>query len=125
MWNAYGHAMGAAGGLELTMRIALLDAARKANPDSPEARQEALASVLKMTFGQTINAFLKAYPEFESHDVFPEAIQNARNFRNYLAHHFLDGKLAGLQTKEGLDLISLECMEYTEHFRQVEQFVRL
>src|SRR5215212_2626347 len=89
MWDAYGHALGAAAGLELVMRIALLDAARKANPDSAEARQEALASILRMTMGQTAKRFMAVYPEFAEHDVFPEAIENATSFRNYLAHHFL------------------------------------
>lgn len=124
MWDAYGHALGAAAGLELVMRIALLDKARKANPDAPEARQEALASILRLTLGQTAQQFTIAYPEFAEHDLFPIAIENASSFRNYLAHHFLEGKLAGLRTATGIELIALECMEYTEHFRQVETFIR-
>ena len=123
MWDAYGHALGAAAGLELVMRVALLDAARKANPDSAEARQAALATILRMTMGQTAQRFMVVYPEFAEHDVFPEAVANATSFRNHLAHHFLEGKLAGLRTEEGLQLIVLECIEYTDHFRQVEAFI--
>lgn len=124
MWDAYGHALGAAAGLELVMRVALLDAARKANSNSAEARQAALASILRMTLGQTAQRFMVIYPEFAEHEVFPEAIENVTNFRNYLAHHFLEGKLAGLRTEAGVQLIALECMEYTDHFRQVEEFIR-
>lgn len=124
IWDAYGHAMGAAIGLESVMRIALLDAARKADPDSVEARQKALASVLRMTFGQTAQRFMTVYSEFGKHEVFPEAVENATSFRNYLAHHFLEGKLAGLRTEQGVQLIALECMEYTDHFRQIEGFIR-
>lgn len=124
MWDAYGHALGAAAGLELVMRIALLDAARQANPDSAEARQAALVSILRMTLGQTVKRFMVTYPEFAKHEVFPEAIANATAFRNHLAHHFLEGKLAGLRTEAGIHLIVLECIEYTDHFRQVEAFIR-
>ena len=124
MWDAYGHALGAAAGLEMVMRIALLDAARKANPDSAEARQTALAAILRKTLGQTVQRFLVIYPEFAEHEVFPEAIENATNFRNHLAHHFLDGKMAGPRTEAGVQLIALECIEYTDHFRQVEAYIR-
>lgn len=123
-WDAYGHAMGAAVGLELLMRIALLDEARKANPDSAGARQEALASILRMTFGQTASRFMRVYPAFAEHGLFPEAIENASSIRNHLAHHFLDGRLTGLRTEKGIQLIALECIEYANHFRQVEQFIR-
>jgi len=124
IWDAYGHAMGAAAGMELVLRIALLDAARKANPDLAEARQTALRSILRMTLRNTVERFMAIYPDFAEHDVFPEAINNAVDFRNNLAHHFLEGKLAGLRTEVGVQLIALECMEYTEHFRQIEAFVR-
>ncbi len=124
MWDAYGHALGAAAGLELVMRVALLDAARKAHPDSSEDREAALASILRMTLGRTAQRFMAAYPEFASHEVFPEAIENAISFRNHMVHHFLEGKLAGLKTEEGVQLIALECMEYTDHFRRIEQFIR-
>lgn len=123
MWDAYGHALGAAAGLELVMRVALLDAARKAHPDSAEARQAALATIFRMTMGQTAQRFMVVYPNFADHDVFPEAVANATSFRNYLAHHFLEGKLAGLRTADGVELIALECIEFTDHFRQVEAFV--
>ena len=124
MWDAYGHALGAAAGLELVMRIALLDAARKANLDSENARQEALKSIVGMTLGQTVRRFMEVYPEFADHDVFPRAIDNAVYIRNQLAHHFLEGRLSGLKTEEGIQLIALECIGCTDHFRQLEHFVR-
>src|SRR5258705_10432509 len=60
LWDAYGHAMGAAIGLELLMRIALINAAAKKIIEEKsfdqERRDKALTKIQGMTFGRTVQA---------------------------------------------------------------------
>src|SRR6266496_2122012 len=96
LWDAYGHAMGAATGLELLMRIALINSAaqRLIKEDRfEEDRAKALAGIQRMTFGQTVQEFKKAFPSFVGDKAFCESIDNAVSSRNHLAHNFLEGIL--------------------------------
>jgi hypothetical protein len=127
LWNAYGHAMGAAIGLELTMRIALInDAARNMAEAVPEQadRDEALANILALTFGRTVKKFKVAFPQFADDEQFCESIENAVSSRNHLAHHYLGGILLGLRSEEGVELATLHCIEARDHFRSLEDYLR-
>lgn len=128
LWDAYGHAMAASIGLELLMRIALINAATqeliKERRIDQESRDCALAKIQGMTFGRTVKMFKRAFPAFAENAAFCESIGNAISSRNYLAHNFLEGILHGLRSDEGIELAALECAERTEHFRSLENHVR-
>jgi hypothetical protein len=128
LWDAYGHAMGAATGVELLMRIALINvAADKLAKDGhldQEHRSEALTKIQKMTFGQTVQAFKAAFSNFAEDKEFCESIGNAVSSRNHLAHHFLEGILLALRSTEGIELVVLSCVEYTDHFQSLDNYIR-
>jgi hypothetical protein len=132
IWNAYGHAMGAAIGLELILRIANMTArfhAIEADSNSLGNKHVQHAKVLKNagegTFGQIAGQFCELYPKVaDSNAVFREAVENAIEFRNHLTHGFLAGRSRLLLSERGLDLIALECHEARGHFQRIEQFIR-
>jgi hypothetical protein len=128
LWDAYGHAMGAAVGLELLMRIALVNHAAhqlmRDNRFDEENRERVLADIQGMTFGRTVGAFKKGFPDFAENADFCESIENAVSSRNYLAHGFLDGILHGLRSEEGIQLIVLDCVDRLEHFQSVDSYIR-
>ena len=124
LWDTYGHAMGAALAVELLMRIALLDAARRRHVDDRAAQETALHRIIGLTFGGTAREFMQVYEEFGADERFSESIGNARDVRNGFAHHFLEGRLDGLLTEDGVKLIILECVEATDHFRSLESHIR-
>jgi len=123
-WDAYGHALGAAAGLELSMRIALLHAAAQDGPLSPEERAAAIDKIRRMTLGGTATNFLKAFPQFLNDQPFVSGLSDGTSFRNHLAHNFLDGRVDGFRTEVGLKLLTLECHLATEHFAELERVVR-
>ena len=100
VWNAYGHAMGAAIGLELVFRIANLTArfhAIEASLVSAGNKHAQHAKVRKNaaegTFGQVASQFCELYPKVaDLNPVFREAVENAVGFRNHLTHGFLAGR---------------------------------
>lgn len=132
VWNAYGHAMGAAIGLELILRIANLTAkfhaieASQGSAGNKRAQYEKLRkNAEEGTFGQIANQFCDLYPKVADSDpVFREAIENAIGFRNHLSHGFLAGRVRLLLSERGLDLIELECREAMDHFHGIEGHVR-
>jgi hypothetical protein len=128
LWNSYGHAMGAAVGLELLMRIALINTAAqkliKEERRDEESRNRAIAEVQGMTLGQTVRSFKESFPDFANDAQFCESIDNAVSSRNHLAHHFLEGNLLGLRSVEGVELATLGCLEVAEHFKSLENYVR-
>ena len=128
LWDAYGHAMGASVGLELLMRIALINVATqeliKEKRFDQASREKILAEIQGLTFGRTVRKFKGAFPKFADDPAFCESIGNAVSSRNHLAHYFLEGILLGLRPSEGVELAALECMERTEHFRSLDNYVR-
>lgn len=124
MWNAYGHAMGAATGLEMAMRMALLDAANKHFHDDEAAQADCAKRILSKTFGQTISKFKEVYPGFAADSKFVDMMQIALDSRNHLAHHFLDGRGQALATEEGVNLVEAECRFASAHFQDLEYFIQ-
>ena len=131
-WNAYGHALGAAIGLELVLRLANLTAkfhaieASQGSAGNKRAQHDKLRrNAEEGTFGQVANQFCDLYPQVvDSDPVFREAMDNAVGFRNHLTHGFLAGRVRLLLSERGLDLIALECHEAMEHFHGIERHVR-
>ena len=123
-WDAFGHAMGAATGLELTMRIALVHAAAKQRQQAPEAITAVINRIRGMTLGGTAKSFIKTYPEFADDEAFVSGLNDAIDFRNHLAHNFLEGRMDAFRSDDGINLVALECMLATEHFGELERVVR-
>ena len=128
LWDAYGHAMGAIGGVELLLRLALMNksvAKMLAENDYTDHRKEAeLKKILQRTLGATVAAFKADYPDFGKDAAFCESIENAVYIRNQLAHHFIENHLLAFRSLEGLELATLECIEHKEHFQSLEDYVR-
>jgi hypothetical protein len=124
LWDNYGHAMGAAHGLELAMRIAIWDYFIRKYLDDRNTCNAEVAKLAKMTIGGTYKAFLNAYPNFADDAAFTREMGHAIDFRNHLAHHFLEGRLDGLRSERGIRLIILECKIGTEQFRSLQNYVR-
>jgi hypothetical protein len=86
LWDAYGHAMGAAGGLELLMRIALInDAAQRLAQEGlvdQNSRTKALEEIQGMTFGRTVRRFKQVFPNLAEDAQFCESIDNAVSSRS-------------------------------------------
>jgi hypothetical protein len=108
-WNAYGHAMGAAIGLELVLRIANITARfnRIQNSQGSAANIQAQhAKVLRNagegTFGHIAKQFCELYPHIlHAEPVLHEAMENAVATRNHLAHNFLAGRVRMLRSERG------------------------
>ena len=130
VWNAYGHALGAAIGLEQIMRWAnfhrraLAILAKETSDGNSDAKKKRLiANALEGTFGQVATQFRQLHPEAEE-GVFGEAIENAIEFRNILSHKFLAHHSRNLRTARGLDIIAIECNLYRDHFQRIEEYIR-
>jgi hypothetical protein len=128
LWDAYGHAMGAIAGVELLLRIALINRAVSkmvADGDLTEGRKSAeLAKIQQRTLGATVGVFKTEFPNFGDDAAFCDSIDNAVRFRNSLAHHFVENHLLAFRSDEGIDLATLECIEHTEHFQSLDDYIR-
>ena len=124
MWNAYGHALGAAAGLEFSMRFALWEAINTKYANDPYTAGKVRARVGRMTFGPISALFQGVYTGFGANAKFVKAMEVAVATRNHLAHHFLDGRVQALKSPEAIDLITVECGVASAHFADVEYFVR-
>lgn len=128
LWDAYGHAMGAIGGVELILRIALINKAvakMMAEEDFTEERKRAeLLQIQGRTLGPTVAVFKASFPEFGNDAAFCESIDNAVYCRNQLAHHFVENHLLAFRSEKGVQLATLECLEHTEHFRSLDNYIR-
>lgn len=128
LWDAYGHAMGAIGGVELLLRIALINqAVAKMTAENyfTDARKKAeLEKILGRTLGSTVVEFKKQFPEFGNDPEFCESIDNAVSARNSLAHHFVEGNLLAFRSEEGIQLATLGCIEHTDHFQSLDRYIR-
>lgn len=124
MWNAYGHALGAAAGLEFSMRFALWEAINTKYANDPYTGGKVRARVDRMTLGPMSILFQGVFTGFGSNAKFVKAMEVAVATRNRLAHHFLDGRVEALKSAEAIDLITVECGVASAHFADVECFVR-
>ncbi|WP_155263069.1 hypothetical protein [Sphingomonas segetis] len=124
LWDAYGHAMGAAAGLELAMRTALWDATRVRYADDEPMRERVAARISKLTFGGTASKFKAVFTGFGADPQFVAALKVATDLRNHFAHHFLEDRSDGLRSEEGIELLTYECNLAMEHFSDVEFFIR-
>ncbi len=128
LWDAYGHAMGAIGGVELLLRIALINKAvaelSAENDFTDESKSAALTKIQGRTLGPTVAVFKAKFPELGGDPAFCESIENAVNFRNQLAHHFIENHLLAFRSQDGIELATLECIEHTSHFQSLDQYIR-
>jgi hypothetical protein len=124
MWNAYGHALGAAAGLEFSMRFALWEAINTKYTNDPDTAGKVRARVNRMTLGPMSILFQGVFTGFGADAKFVKAMEVAVATRNRLAHHFLDGRVEALKSSEAIDLITVECGLASAHFADVEYFVR-
>ena len=124
MWNAYGHALGAAAGLEFSMRFALWEAINTKYVSDRDTASKVRARVGRMTFGPMSTLFQGVFTGFGANAKFVKAMEVAVATRNQLAHHFLDGRVDALKSEEAIDLITVECGVASAHFADVEYFVR-
>jgi hypothetical protein len=120
--------MGAIGGVELLLRIALINrAARKSIAEdkfTEENKAAVLAQIQGRTLGPTVAAFKAEFPELGNDQAFCESIDNAVQFRNSLAHHFVENHLLAFRSDEGIKLATLECIEHMSHFQNLDQYIR-
>ena len=124
MWNAYGHALGAAAGLEFSMRFALWEAINTKYANEPHTAAKVRARVSRMTFGPMSVLFQGVFSGFGTNAKFVTAMKVAVATRNRLAHHFLDGRVEALKSPGAIDLIIVECGVASAHFADVEYFIR-
>ena len=128
LWDAYGHAMGAIGGVELLLRIALINKAVSEmirEDDFTEDRKASeLAKIQVRTLGATIAAFKDAFPAFADDQKFCESMNNALYCRNQLAHHFVENNLLAFRSEEGIELATLGCYEHVSHFQSLDRYLR-
>lgn len=128
LWDAYGHAMGAIGGVELLLRIALINKAVaimiSESDFTDTLRHEVLEKIQRKTLGSIVAAFKTQFPEFGSDPAFCESIDNAVYCRNQLAHHFVEAHLLAFRSEEGIQLATLGCIEHTKHFQSLDQHIR-
>lgn len=130
LWNAYGHAMGAALGVELVIRWSNYHVRAKkllqnerTDPNFPAKQSKLIQNAFEGTFGQLVGQFKELNPAMNE-PLFLEALDNAVDFRNRLGHKFLVHHLRNLRTEEGLDLIAIECNLYLDHFQRLERYLR-
>jgi len=123
LWDAYGHALGAASGWELAMRIALIHEAATKGAGDEEAKRAAVQKILKMTLGTTASSFLEAFPKLAADGVFVFGVEAGVRMRNRLAHHFIEGAIDAFRTETGIKLVTLECILATEHILELERVV--
>lgn len=120
--------MGAIAGVELLLRVALMNTAvaRMATDDdlSEERKRKELERIQRRTLGCTVAVFKGEFPEFGNDERFCESIENAVYCRNQLAHHFVENHLLAFRSREGVELAILECMEHVDHFRSLEAYLR-
>jgi hypothetical protein len=120
--------MGAIGGVELLLRIALINrAASKLIAEdkfTEENKTAALAQIHARTLGPTVAAFKAEFPELGKDEAFCESIDNAVQFRNSLAHHFVENHLLAFRSGDGIKLATLECIEHMNHFQSLDKYVR-
>lgn len=120
--------MGAIGGVELLLRVALINKAVAkmfAEDDFTEERKATeLAKIQARTLGKTVAAFKAEFAEFGENADFCESIDNAVYCRNSLAHHFVESHLLAFRSEEGIELATLGCIEHTNHFRSLEEYIR-
>jgi hypothetical protein len=128
LWDAYGHAMGAVGGVEILLRSALINKAVEkmtADGDLTEKRKAAeLAKIQSRTLGNTVSVFKAEFPDFGNDERFCESIDNAVYCRNQLAHHFIENNFFAFRSEEGVELTKLGCEEHTRHFKSLEAYIR-
>lgn len=128
LWDAYGHAMGAVGGVELLLRIALINVAvtkMVAEGDFTEERKKKeLTKIQGKTLGSTVAVFKKEFQSLGNDPTFCESIDNAVYCRNQLAHHFVENNLLAFRSPEGIELATLTCIEYTRHFQSLDRYIR-
>lgn len=128
-WEAYGHAMAAAAGLDLIMKVSnfhdramrLLGSGDKRNIEAKRAKL--IDQAMAPHFSQSANEFYDAHPELHS-DLFRTALDNAIIFRNSLSHRYFSTIWRFLDTDDGLDIIAFECNQYKEHFTGMETHIR-
>ena len=131
LWHAYGHAMGAALGLEFVMRLAIFHKkaikiidASGSERNKISRRRKLIENSMKGTFGPVVKEFRRLHPKLERAPNYCEAVSNAVSFRNVLAHKFLAHNLLNLRTDRGLDSIAAQCNLYLQHFQSLESFIR-
>lgn len=128
LWDAYGHAMGAIGGVELLLRIALINKAVSVMIEeddfTDDRKASELAKIQGRTLGPTVVAFKAAFPHFGEDQAFCESIDNAVYCRNQLAHHFVENNLLAFQSEEGVKLATLGCYEHVDHFQSLDLYIR-
>ena len=124
LWNAYGHAMGAAAGLEFTMRFALWEAINTKYATDPETAAKVRERVGRMTLEPVSKLFAGVFTGFGANAKFVKGMEVAVATRNHLAHHFLDGRVEALKSLEAIDLMTVECGVASAHFADLEYFVR-
>jgi hypothetical protein len=123
LWDAYGHALGAAAGWELAMRIALIHNAATTVTEDEAAKKSAITKILKMTLSQSAAKFLATYPDLATDEAFVFGIETGVSMRNRLVHHFLEGAIDAFRSETGIKLLALECMLAKEHIRELERVV--
>ncbi len=103
-WNAYGHAMAAALGVELVLRVTNMTtgyqnilAGTKPGKNRNGRLEKLRSNALEGTFGQLAARFRSLHPDLIT-ELLDEALSNAVDFRNALGHHFLSHHLAHLWT---------------------------
>lgn len=128
LWDAYGHAMGAIGGVELLLRIALINSAvtKMVSEDdcTDERKRTELKKIQGRTLGDTVGVFKTEFADFGNDPKFCESIDNAVHCRNKLAHHFVECNLLAFRSQEGIELATLGCIEHTEHFQSLDRYIR-
>jgi hypothetical protein len=115
---AYGQVMAKIGAFEQLMRLALakqaIDSALASGKDLDT--RAVSCRLLKMDFGSLAQQLCD---RFELEGVLRDAVKQAKELRNTLAHNFWVTQFPNLRAERGLQIILRECALYDEQFERV------
>ncbi len=104
----------------LTTQIANIEPLKLTNFFNYTSQYENLnARAQNGTFGQIVIKFKNLHDQYIT-ELLAEALNNASDFRNMLAHSFIVGRLGFAKSEEGIDIIVAECNLYRDHFERIE-----
>lgn len=124
MWNSYGHALAAATCLDCVMRFALYAACDEKFRNDAIGCEKAKKRYREATFGQTAGYFRADFTGLGANKAFCDDLKKAVRYRNLLAHHFLEKRMLGLQSEEGLRTLTVELSLSVQHFSGLEATIR-
>jgi hypothetical protein len=123
-FEAYGHAMASAAALELQLGLFILKKRAldikhgKAEPMSASDGAAFAEATQRKTFPKLVSAIRRS---FKLSDELIEALNIAKQGRNYLAHEFWKVNIGFIQTQAGVEIIAQQCLLEAWHYKQISK----